>query len=124
MSIGKYLKSSLIHRLAYHLTRRSFVDRDMLMRYYWGLAIGHQYAHNQRDGAASANSSTEADDNIPLRDLDSHDEPYPSTGDEPEFSLDNLEDDVIPEEREEDEDNLAASDHDDVDADEYLNMYG
>ena len=24
----------------------SFVDRDMLMRYHWGLGIGHTYAHN------------------------------------------------------------------------------
>ena len=23
----------------------SFVDHDMLMRYHWGLGIGHQYAH-------------------------------------------------------------------------------
>ena len=23
----------------------SFVDRDMLMRYHWGLGIGHRYAH-------------------------------------------------------------------------------
>jgi hypothetical protein len=23
----------------------SFVDRDMVMRYHWGLAIGHPYAH-------------------------------------------------------------------------------
>ena len=23
-----------------------FVDRDMLMRYHWGLGIGHTYSHN------------------------------------------------------------------------------
>jgi hypothetical protein len=23
-----------------------FVDRDMLMRYHWGLAVGHVYMHN------------------------------------------------------------------------------
>ena len=23
-----------------------FVDRDMLMRYHWGLGIGHMYSHN------------------------------------------------------------------------------
>ena len=32
----------------------SFVDRDMLMRYHWGLGIGHQYAHT----TASVNSQS------------------------------------------------------------------
>ena len=26
---------------------RSFVDRDMMMRYYYGLGVGHAYAHVQ-----------------------------------------------------------------------------
>ena len=26
-------------------SNNSFVDRDMLMRYWWGLGIGHKYAH-------------------------------------------------------------------------------
>ena len=25
-----------------------FVDRDMVMRYHWGLGVGHVYAHNRR----------------------------------------------------------------------------
>lgn len=28
------------------VTHRSFVDRDMLMRFYLGYAIGHMYAHD------------------------------------------------------------------------------
>jgi hypothetical protein len=28
-----------------YLTFSSFVDRDMVMRYHWGLAIGHIYSH-------------------------------------------------------------------------------
>jgi hypothetical protein len=26
-----------------------FVDRDMVMRYHWGLAIGHTYTHSSSD---------------------------------------------------------------------------
>jgi hypothetical protein len=26
-----------------------FVDRDMAMRYHWGLAVGHAYAHEKGD---------------------------------------------------------------------------
>ena len=26
--------------------QNSFVDHNMIMRYYWGLGIGHTYAHN------------------------------------------------------------------------------
>jgi len=34
-----------------------FVDRDMVMRYHWGLGVGHSYAHKQ--GPASRQSGTE-----------------------------------------------------------------
>ena len=27
----------------------SFVDRDMLMRYHWGLGVGHAYAYNNTE---------------------------------------------------------------------------
>jgi hypothetical protein len=27
------------------MTSHRFVDRDMLMRYHWGLGVGHLYAH-------------------------------------------------------------------------------
>ena len=33
-------------RLTYFLCNR-FVDRDMTMRYHWGLAVGHTYTHGQ-----------------------------------------------------------------------------
>jgi len=32
--------------LAYSLSISRFVDRDMLMRYHWGCAIGHLYTHD------------------------------------------------------------------------------
>jgi hypothetical protein len=34
-----------------------FVDRDMIMRYHWGLAIGHTYMHG--DSQVDPSSSTE-----------------------------------------------------------------
>jgi hypothetical protein len=42
----------------------SFVDRDMLMRYHWGLGIGHVYAHDivangVTDGSLSKSTAEE-----------------------------------------------------------------
>jgi hypothetical protein len=34
----------------------SFVDRDMLMRYHWGLAVGHVYTHQRKSDAAVGES--------------------------------------------------------------------
>ena len=31
-----------------------FADRDMLMRYHWGLAVGHIYSHPERDSQVTA----------------------------------------------------------------------
>jgi hypothetical protein len=37
-----------------------FVDRDMVMRYHWGLGVGHIYSHGHHDQPiASGNSSKE-----------------------------------------------------------------
>jgi hypothetical protein len=33
----------------------SFVDRDMLMRFHWGQAVGHVYTHQQRCTNTSVN---------------------------------------------------------------------
>ena len=35
-----------------------FVDRDMLMRYHWGLGVGHIYSHGQRADGPSAPTDT------------------------------------------------------------------
>lgn len=35
------------------LTFNSFVDRDMFMRYHWGLGVGHTYAHQPLKSAVS-----------------------------------------------------------------------
>ena len=95
----------------------------MMMRYYWGLAISHTYVHNQQDVSSAAQFSNEEGVYSPLGDFNCPKPPCPYTGDKPEFSLDNLEDDMILE-GEGDGDNPAASDYGDVDADKYLNMYG
>lgn len=50
-----------------------FADRDMLMRYYWGLGVGHTYSHGDRipvDYSAIASTSAseeEVNQDNPLR---------------------------------------------------------
>jgi hypothetical protein len=36
----------------------SFVDRDILMRYHWGLAVGHKYSHNSTQSCTGKARST------------------------------------------------------------------
>jgi len=92
----------------------SFVDRDMFMRYYWGLAAGHTYTHStENDHPQIQSSSTSIS-------VDENDDPEPetSTGDSdllnhlperdvdvqhdnnPEFGFDNRQDDLIDDEAE------------------------
>ena len=33
----------------------SFVDRDMFMRYHWGLGVGHTYTHSRKDADPTTN---------------------------------------------------------------------
>lgn len=93
------------------------------MRYYWGLAVGHAYAHNQPVAASSLQCSDEEDDNHLSHIMDSLQIPHLSTGDEPEFTLENLEDDVVPEDGADEESTLIRY-HGDIDPDEYYDMYG
>ena len=39
---------SFVFRTPTQLMVTRFVDRDMLMRYHWGLGIGHSYTHTKR----------------------------------------------------------------------------
>ena len=87
----------------------------MMMRYYWGFAIGHTYAHIQQ--SATSQGLTEEDDENPPFDLNQPEELDTNTGDELEFSLENLEDDIPA------EDNPAAGNHSDVYPDDYYDMY-
>ena len=36
----------------------SFVDRDMVMRYYFGLGVEHKYAHGQTDHSLNVVEAT------------------------------------------------------------------
>jgi|SRR5882757_3617592 len=50
-----------------------FADRDMLMRYHWGLGIGHVYAHEAKLPQDSATPDGKADDTNMLDDEESAD---------------------------------------------------
>jgi hypothetical protein len=55
-----------------------FVDRDMLMRFHWGLGVGHLYSHEDRSAGRSQDQ-----EQIPTRrasGIDSDDEPEETTG--------------------------------------------
>lgn len=97
------------------------------MRYYWGLGIGHTYSHTRQASSSNAlvsvpcpnheDNSNQFPDTAVLEELDA------TTGDEPEFSLENREDDCLPDEEFE-EDDLAANNDGDVDLGAYQEMYG
>lgn len=50
------------YSLLFYSTTSRFADRDMIMRYHWGLGIGHKYSHG-RDTNSQQNSTTASDDN-------------------------------------------------------------
>ena len=51
----------LAHNLKSHSVR--FVDRDMVMRYHWGLGVGHVYAYSR-----PSESTNQADGDVEIRD--------------------------------------------------------
>ena len=53
------VKFELLSRVI-DLLPSSFIDQDMIMRYYWGLAISHTYAHIQQASASHPPPLTEA----------------------------------------------------------------
>jgi hypothetical protein len=87
-----------------------FVDRDMLMRYHWGLGVGHVYSHGQRAFATSTTTSTEDVNRDSATEMHSTDEAIPEVHEEdhdgssdaenPELGFDDLEDDWIDEDSE------------------------
>ena len=100
----------------------------MIMRYHWGLAIGHTYAHNRPINILNVSTAPEPSQvhngNV-FPDAMNFEEPDKNTGDEPEFTLENLKDYLIPEEVWDDNDLLVATGDDgDVDLDAYQEMYG
>lgn len=116
----------------------SFADRDMLMRYHWGLAVGHVYSHrdSQPAGQHEPHSNTaehvDVSHNVSGNDGESVDllpessrtiRPEQDSSDEnSELGLEDLEDDLRGPESESDD----AEDHEDHDADdlETMGVYG
>jgi hypothetical protein len=89
-----------------------FVDRDMFMRYLWGLAVGHIYTHEKTADIIASETgmplpSLAADPGRPTANSDLADVPptYDSESDteDPQLGFDNFEDDDWEEEDEEDD---------------------
>jgi hypothetical protein len=95
-----------------------FVDRDMVMRYHWGMAAGHVYTHATpnnicRQAAATDENTTgeptsSEHPGFRCTDLSEQDlEPEDREGDDPELAFENREDDFLAEEGAYDELGLA-----------------
>jgi hypothetical protein len=88
-----------------------FVDRDMLMRYHWGLGIGHVYSHGQRADAPAPPATQAVDDafdNTADTSYAAHEvilegQDNDSNAENGELGFDNWEDDWVDEEYSEDE---------------------
>jgi hypothetical protein len=118
-----------------------FVDRDMIMRYHQGMAIGHVYTHGLQNADVTATSDPTAmspdtgDDAEPEIELEANtidpDNPddhvanheSDSDVDDPERELENWEDDLM-EEDEDCEDDLSAEYDDDALFVSMDDMYG
>ena len=94
-----------------------------MMRYYWGFAIGYTYAHSRQSATlASQGLTKEDDDDLPLD--PNHLEPVTNTGDEPEFSLESLEDDIPAEDDDSIvEDDPATSSYGDINPNDHHDVY-
>ena len=119
------------------LTGLRFVDRDMVVRYHWGLGIGHVYSHGQGTANITTTSVQAPDvttDNSvginALEDGNDFDVDNPEDGndfdvDNPELGLEDREDDLGEEDDREDEPQIDCDDDED---DEQLvamdDMYG
>ena len=81
--------------------RFRFVDRDMVMRYYWGMGVGHAYSHEQTaivptalaatqipNMTADANSEAVLEPQVPDQDCE-----FDCDSEDSELGLDNREDD-------------------------------
>jgi hypothetical protein len=101
----------------------------MLMRYYWGLAVGHVYSHHDSDAACS---SEEICDIIAEASSvnEARQEPQPQYQDEasdmedPELGFDNREDDWIDGLGEDSAEELSEDEEDDEMISAMDDMYG
>ncbi|KAF6747597.1 hypothetical protein DFP72DRAFT_972254 [Ephemerocybe angulata] len=78
----------------YYVNR--FVDRDMLMRYHWGLGVGHRYSHKDAPvkGTSEASSSADSDpseieEDVPVSDAQ---DPEPEDATDSDHASDGLDD--------------------------------
>jgi len=107
-------------------TTLRFVDRDMVMRYHWGMAVGHVYTHATPNNicrqATTTDENTTGDLDLPTSsehpgfctDLSEQDvEPEDHEGDDPELAFENREDDFLAEEGAYDE--LGLVDNEELD---------
>ena len=121
-------KHAEVHLIHWYFYLNSFVDQDMVKRYHWGLAIGHMYAHNwptNTYNTSTALETTQVNDSDGFLDVVGLKELDKNTGDKPEFTLENFEDNFIPEEIWDDNNLLVATGYDgDVDFNVYWEMYG
>ena len=97
------------------------------MRYYWGLAIGHTYTHTQQTSSFNALSvpgPSQEDNDDQIVDEARNEELTTNTGNEPEYSLENLEDECTQadEEQADDNDNLTTRSSD-IELSTYQEMY-
>lgn len=67
MSIGESI--TLPHKNPALTFVNRFVDRDMLMRYHWGLGVGHVHSH----GLVGVPTTVEDETDGSLKDLEHHD---------------------------------------------------
>ena len=94
-----------------------------MMRYYWGFAIGHTYAHDWQSVTLASQGLTEEDDDNPPLDPN-YLEPEINTGDELEFSLESLEDDIPVEDDDSIvEDDPAANSYGDINPNDHHDVY-
>lgn len=101
MSIGDYIFGSMCYQCLPPGFSR-FVDRDMIMRYHWGLGVGHVYAHDQTPSRAVtifSESESNTDLNRP-QGVPTSEDATPVFNDnesdieQPEFELRNRDDDL------------------------------
>lgn len=76
-----------------------FLDRDMVMRYHWGLGVGHVYSHGRTAGRATApsnphDSDAAVEDVPPNEPIVAEQLEVGSDIDDPEFGFQNHDDDM------------------------------
>lgn len=105
----------------------------MVMRYHWGLAIGHTYSHAAAADSAVVQASAAEPQEDELVALDSAnvlvDIPLHQNGedpyfDNPELGFENREDDWIDEEADQEEGNIDDGDDGDDEFLDFIDMYG